>query len=335
MAKLEDDNAVRWKRGDTGGHVESFFLKANHRESDRAFWLKFTLYIPVGGEGAVGEVWAILFDGEAGHLAAKATYPVSDVTLRSGGVGLRVGGCSLAPGETRGELAAADGTMFRWDLRFDGARAPLRPFPFDWMYTASLPKSKSLTPSSDASYDGFVEAGDRRYEVAGWPGMQGHNWGKNHAERYAWAHCNVFEDPEGQPVDAVFEGFSAKVKLGPVVTPFLTIAMLSFRGRLLAFNRPLEWLRATTEVTYTGWTFSVRRGEHRLHGRLWTPAEQMVGLTYYNPTGDYTHCLNSKIASAELVLSRGEETLARLFSPRKAALEVTVREPDHPVKMVL
>lgn len=335
MALQEHDNAVRWRREDRGGHVESFFLKANDPASDRAFWLKFTLLAPVGGRDAVGEVWAILFDGQAGHLAAKTSLPAEALVLGPGGVGITLGDCVFAPGETRGLLRGQDGTVFRWDLRFDGGRAPLRPFPYPWMYTAPFPKSKSLTPTSDTRYEGTVEAGDRRFEVRGWPGMQGHNWGRSHAERYAWAHCNVFTDPEGRPVDAVFEGFSARIRLGPVTTPFLTACLLSHGGRTYAFHRPVEWLRATTRVTYTSWDFTARRGEHRLVGSLYTSAEQMVGLTYHNPTGDHTHCLNSKIASAELRLLRGEDTVLRLVSARKAALEVTVREPDHPVRMVL
>lgn len=335
MAELPQDNAVRFRSDDRGGHVESFFLKANDPGSDRAFWLKFTIYAPVGGEGAVGEVWAILFDRQAGHRAGKLTLPVSELALGPWGVGLDIGPCVFRPGESRGVLTGVEGEEIRWDLRWDGDRAPLRPFPYDWMYTAPFPKSKSLTPTSDTAYEGTITAGGWRFEVKGWPGMQGHNWGKNHAERYAWAHCNVFEDPEGRPVEAMFEGFSARIKLGPVTTPFLTACVLRHGGETWAFNRPVEWLRASTEVAYTSWDFAVRRGELRLLGSLWTPADQMVGLTYRNPTGDHTHCLNSKIASADLRLLRGEETILRLRSARKAALEVTVREPDHPVKMVL
>ncbi|MDY0004979.1 MAG: hypothetical protein RBU30_27010, partial [Polyangia bacterium] len=105
--------------------------------------------------------------------------------------------------------------------------------------------------------------------------------------------------------------------------------------RTYEFNRPIEWLRASTRVTYTSWSFTARRGQYILVGNLYTPAEQMVGLTYHNPSGGHAHCLNSKIASAELRLTRGDETLLELRSARKAALEVTVLEPEHPVRMVL
>ncbi|MDY0002529.1 MAG: hypothetical protein RBU30_14635, partial [Polyangia bacterium] len=211
--------------------MESFFLKANDPASDRAFWLKFTILAPVGGREAVGEVWAILFDGHKEQRAAKETFPVEALALGPGGVGITLGECEFGPGRSRGRLRGKDGTVFRWDLRFDGERAPLKPFPYAWMYTAPFPKSKSLTPTSDTRFEGFVEAGELRFEVASWPGMQGHNWGKSHAERYAWAHCNVFADPDGRAVDAVFEGFSARIRLGPVVTPFLTACLLTHGGR--------------------------------------------------------------------------------------------------------
>ncbi len=338
MAARLHDNAVRWRPEDDKGHVESFFLKANDPGTDRAFWLKFTLYAPLGstgGEGAEAEVWAILFDGQAGNRAVKQSFPLSELEVGDGGVGLSVGGCRFAPGHTEGTLHDTEGRTFSWALGFDGDREPLHPLPYEWMYTAPFPKSKLLTPTSNTRYQGHVEAGERRFDVTGWPGMQGHNWGRLHAERYAWGHCNLFVDEQDQPVEAVFEGFSGKIKLGPMQTPFLTSVVLAVRGKTYEFIHPAGWFRNSTTVEYTGWDFVCRRGPHRLLGSLWTSADQMVGLTYRNPAGDHTHCLNSKIAHAELRLVERGETLLRLRSPGKAALEVTVREPEHGVRMVL
>lgn len=336
MAERLHDNAVRWQRGDGKGHVESFFLKANDPDGDRAFWLKFTIYAPVTGEGTVGEVWAILFDRDEGHRAAKATFPIEQLTLGVDNVGVSVADCELVPGHTHGSIRDAAGMEFRWNLDFEGDRRPLRPLPYEWMYTAeAFPKSKTLTPTSDTRYDGYVQAGDRRLEVEAWPGMQGHNWQRAHAERYAWGHCNVFVDPEGNPVDAVFEGVSTKLKIGPVVTPYLTLAMLVHEGRVYAFNQAVNLVRNRCELDYESWDFVCQHGPYRLLGSLWTTKDQMVGLTYHNPQGEPAHCLNSKIAHCEMRLVERGETVLRMRSPGKAALEVTVKEPDHGVKMYL
>ena len=49
------DNLVRWTRG-RAGHVESFFLKANHPSRPLAIWLKFTIFSPKGNpDDAVAE----------------------------------------------------------------------------------------------------------------------------------------------------------------------------------------------------------------------------------------------------------------------------------------
>lgn len=328
------DYAVRWDPNDRGGHVESFFLKANDPDTDRALWLKLTIYSPLGGVPTVGEAWAVIFDGDEGHVAAKETYPIADMSPGPGGVGLALKECSLDPGHTTGLVHTPDGAELRWDLEYDATRSPLYLLPMEWMYTAPFPKFKTLTPTADSRFQGFIEVGDRRFEVTDWPGMQGHNWGRAHAERYAWAHCNVFDDPgDSSHEGAIFEGFSARIKLGPITTPFLTLVKLVHRGITYDFTDVMCWLRASSQLDHTAWDFVCVKGRQRLIGSLWTTPDRMVGLTYRNPNGDITHCLNSKIAHCELRLMEDGASRIRLRSTAKAALEVAVKETDHPVKM--
>ena len=56
-------------------------------------------------------------------------------------------------------------------------------------------------------------------------------------------------------------------------------------------------------------------------------------MPYDNPPGGRKTCLNSKIAHCELRLLEDGATRIRLRSHAKAALEVAVKETDHPVKM--
>ena len=69
------------------------------------------------------------------------------------------------------------------------------------MYRAALPRTKLESPQPDAVFTGWIEAGGRRTEVAGWRGMVGHNWGSEHAERWVWLHAVGFEEAPGAWLD--------------------------------------------------------------------------------------------------------------------------------------
>lgn len=66
-----DWNACRYQPGQTAGHYESYFVRANHPRRALAFWIRYTIFAPHGRPAdAVGQLWAIWFDGESGQLAA-------------------------------------------------------------------------------------------------------------------------------------------------------------------------------------------------------------------------------------------------------------------------
>ena len=71
---------VNWTRyhSQPGGHYESFFQRANHPTRLLAFWIRYTIFSPKGHpEKAVGELWAIYFNGETGHhIAVKKVVPL-------------------------------------------------------------------------------------------------------------------------------------------------------------------------------------------------------------------------------------------------------------------
>ena len=64
-------NSCRFDSSDTGGHYESYFQRANHPIRPFAFWIRYTIFSPKGRKGAaMGELWGIYFDGEAGQITA-------------------------------------------------------------------------------------------------------------------------------------------------------------------------------------------------------------------------------------------------------------------------
>lgn len=329
MTPEQSANRLRLKPGSPAGHAESYFLKANDPDGSRAVWLKFTFLWPAGKpEQALAEVWAIVFDRQTGrNRAAKESMSFAAARATNDPFRIEVGGSLLETGRTRGALMSGSEPI-SWDLRFTTSSSLHRPLPFDWMYRAKVPRQKLVTPYPDERFDGVVTVGDRTIELAGWPGMQGHNWGSEHTYAYAWCHCNVLGAP------GFFEGFSGRVKLGPVKTPWLTLATLAIDGRRIHFDGFSQMLSREVQVGRYFWKFVLRKDGARLEGEVVAERDDMMGLTYENPGGPLTYCLNSKLARLALVLEEPGSPPRRLES-RCAALELGTRDPSHGVRMVL
>ena len=65
MMERAVSNRCRYLEADPGGHYESYFQRATHRERPLAFWVCYAVLCPKGRPvDAVDELWAIYFDGE-------------------------------------------------------------------------------------------------------------------------------------------------------------------------------------------------------------------------------------------------------------------------------
>jgi hypothetical protein len=229
----------------------------------------------------------------------------------------------------------------QFDLALDVRdRAPFVPFPYDALYRGAFPKTKTVTPIFDARATGEIlvepaRGSSRRWEVRDWPAMQGHNWGVGHADLYAWGHCNQWNEPEGR--DLVFEGFSAKVKIGPrwspLITPLVTLVGVRHRGVRYEARVVQELARSKGRIDrLRRWVFAARQADAEIDGELELHEDDTVGLYYPNPTGEMTYCLNSKIARARLRLSRpGRAPL--VVTSHAAALEIATKDATHGIRM--
>ncbi len=329
----ERDNFVRWNPASRLGHVESFFVKANHPSLPQALWLKWTIFAPQDRpEEAVGEAWAVFFDASKNQrVALKQVFAAAECSWGRERFAVAVGPCQLGPGISVGSLASG-GHSIRWDLSFRCDSSSLRLLPHQFLYDAPLPRSKLVSPYPDARFSGRFEVDGQELEIESWPGMQGHNWGREHAHHYAWAHCNLFED---EP-EAVFEGVSSQLRLGPFTSPFLSLFCLRFRGQTLLFNRLQHAARHQTRVEGLCWGFQADSPLWQLCGELEAERSETVGLCYENPDHAMTYCLNSKLARGRMELRRragsGWEPHAVLHS-RAVALEIGTRDACHGVQM--
>lgn len=346
-----DWNAARFdpSRAPGAGHVESWFLKLNDRAGRRALWLKATILSPVVNPGrsaaagnpgaavaasgnpghAVAEAWAIAFDRDSTHVAVKETFPCADARFSHAGLDVVVGTLRLTEGTIAGTLAHAGHTI-AFDLGFTPGAPPLVPFPSTAMYTAAVPKSKLVSPHPDSRFSGSYTVDGAAVEVADWRGMQGHNWGRGHAELYAWGHCNQWD----QEPDFVLEAVSARVKVGPVLAPLTTLVCVRHRGVRYEWNRPLDLARSRGDIGRRRWTFRAASDVGRIEGELVGATEDFVGLYYPNPDGAMTYCLNTKLAHARVLFEpRGRAPMT--LTSRTAALEIGTRDPDHGIRMAV
>ncbi|MCA9587896.1 MAG: hypothetical protein KC657_21380 [Myxococcales bacterium] len=318
-------NGVRYRAGGKR-HVESYFIKLNDPQGMRALWLKATILARPGAE-PVAEAWAVSFDRERGHVGVKEVQPFARARFSSHAMDLAVRDVTFDEGRLRGAVASA-GHAITFDLHFDSLQAPLAPLPAA-LYRGPFPSSKLVSPHPHARFTGSYEVDGVRTAVDGWLGMQGHNWGKGHAFHYGWGHCNQWDDGE----DVVFEGVTARVKVGPALTPPTTVIAVVVRGVRYLLNTPRALLGARGDVDTRRWAFRGEGRGARVEGELSADVEDFAGLLYENPVGPPTYCLNSKIARGRLRVEIDGRPPIELTT-RSAALEIGTREGPCGVTMV-
>lgn len=314
------------------GHVESYFFKGNDLENNRAFWIKFTIFSPLSGD-PLGEVWAILFDQKnCTVLGAKESYPLSSCVLAKGKP-IQMGNSWFTSERSEGIVATKTGEKIQWNLNFSCEIEPLALFPLRLMYLLPLPRSKTVTPYPDLVFSGTITSPLGVWTLEKVRGCQGHNWGKEHAYSYAWTHCNLFTRKEG----IVYEGLSARVRIGKKIAPPLSLGALILPGGNTLYFRGLKALRSKEiEYDFTSYRFTLPGEHYILEGEAKLSPALAAGLTYYNPDGEKGYCLNSKTAELTIRLRNREgRTVEEFFSPAGAALEILTRDSEHPVRMIL
>ena len=159
-------------------------------------------------------------------------------------------------------------TRASWSLRFDGDSRPCQYLPVDWLYEAPLPRTKFVAPFPNAVFEGTVEVDGETIEVAGWPGMIGHNWGTEHAERWIWLEGTGFADSP----DTWFDAGAARIKLGRRTSPWVPSGFLSLDGVRHRLGG-LGAIRASQiEETPTGCTFLLPGRDIVVRGRVEAPS---------------------------------------------------------------
>jgi len=294
----------------------------------RPFMHKLTtdeLTVPAGGWIAVGHLRGYAAETDArsddGAPPDSGSWPESDA--REGSDADR-DGASLTPGRAQGACGPA-----RWSLRFVSKEPELRHLPWRWLYRAPLPRTKLTSPAPSATFDGSLEvAGQGAIELSGWPGMVGHNWGSEHAERWIWLHGILFEDAPEAWLDVAL----GRVKVAGRMTPWVANGALALDGRRYRVGG-LSARGLRVAETPTGCVLTLP-GEDGLtiEARLRVPPGAAAGWRYADPGHGEHDVINCSVAELELSVRRpGAGATRVLRTAHGAAYELGMRERDHGV----
>jgi hypothetical protein len=309
-----DWNGARWKQGDPGGHYESWFLRGN--AGDRAFWIRYTLFSPKGrAEQTVGELWAIWFERGGSIVAVKSELPVAKVSVAADRLAVRIGDAALDAASARGS-ASANGHTIAWDLQFSGDTPPLLLMPRR-MYQLPLPRAKTVVPRPLAQFVGTITVDGKPQVIDSWLGSQNHNWGSRHTDRYAWGQVAGFDEAP----DAFLECSTARLKLGPIMTPPLSVAALRLGDEVLSWTGLVYAARALGAYAPYQWHLETTGKHGAIDMRMSADPSEFVALRYPNPPGGTKICLNSKLAHCEITVRRPNLPPLVLRSSR-AAFEI-------------
>lgn len=305
------------------GHYESFYIKTCEPGGGRGIWIRHTVHKRPGAEPN-GSIWFCLFDREAdGPRATKVTVPAAQLSTPPGSW-IRVADAEVGPGRAEGSVDT-EALSASWSLSFDGDSEPCKYLPADWLYEAPLPRTKFAAPYPNARFEGRLEIDDASVELSGWPGMIGHNWGSEHAERWVWLEGTGFEGDAG----TFFDAGAARVKLGSRVSPWIPSGMLMLDGERHRLGGLGAIRSARIEETPTACEFLLPGKDIVVRGRVSAPAKDFVGWVYADPKGPEHHTVNCSVSDLELSVERPGQPPRQLSLAAGAAYEFGMRETDH------
>jgi hypothetical protein len=313
--------------GQGSGHYESLYIKTARPGGGQAVWIRHTVH-KRPGEDPTASLWLTLFDADArGPRATKATFPADELEAPDGAY-IRIDDAVLEPGRAIGSIDSTD-LEANWSLAFDDPNEAFHHLPYDRLYGAPLPRTKLLSPYPSARFEGALTVGGEQIDLDGWPGMVGHNWGAEHAERWVWIQGS---DLAGQE-DSYLDMAAGRIKVGPLTTPWVANGMLRLDGeehRLGGFDRILS---GKIDEGPTSCAFELGGSGVKVRGRVSSEPRNFVAWIYADPKGPEHNTLNCSISDLELEVERKGHEPERLEVSGAAAYEIGMRDTDHGIPL--
>lgn len=302
-------------------HYESMYLTASHPTEASAFWIRYTVSKPAGGD-VTASVWFTQFRPD-GVRAGKVTLPI---------------GVQPAIGMTIDDVGSVDATGARgaietptltasWNLTFHDGAEPMTHLRRHWMYVSPIPKTKSTSPHPDLRLSGTITLDGETVQLDGWRGMLGHNWGSEHALRWVWLRGAGFAEDPTAWLDVVI----GRIKIGPVTLPWFSNGLINLDGVRHrvggAYTLPSVTERAD------GADISLHAPGLQLEAALTAPLERSVGWEYADPAGDTHQVRNCSTAGMTLTVTERSGATRTLTSEHGCVYELGTHEHDPAVTM--
>jgi hypothetical protein len=293
----EQDNVPR-AQGRPGTY-EVWFLTFTDRSSGTGYWIRSTVRTGTSGEGSAG-VWFARFDRADPSRTLGINRVTDESKVAPEGFDVEIGGSVMHSGAASGALEGG-GHRATWDLEYRTGDPTYRLLP-DALYRGRLASTKPFSPNPDTRITGTITVDDEAVEIREAPAQQGHLFGSRHAERWAWAHCSDFID-----AGAAVQALSAKGRLGPFTTPYVTFVGVRWEGRWIRLAK----LGRRPDFELGTWRVDLESRQYRLTGRIEAPARDLIRARYQDPDGRPRFCHHTGVASCRLAL----------FERRAGALE--------------
>lgn len=329
----QSDNHIRW--AGQPGHYEVWYLTGNHRDSDTGYWIRYTLESPLPGHGdPYAQLWFAFFDARDpdNNIAFNRKYHIAELAAHMEPFAVTIAGSEFTHQSARGSLQSGDKTgdhRVSWDLRWQPSAETHRHLPSLMYQRGGLGETTVLAPNLDVAASGVIRCDDRTFELRDQPFGQTHLWGTKHAHKWAWGHCNAFDDRPG----AAFEILSVCLKRAGHVLPPLTIFTLYLDGKAHRFNEFHHTPITRSRTRTARFAFSATGLRTRIEGEFTCRPDDMVVAPYVDPDGEPSFCANTEVADLHiLVYERSGFTswreVADLRASRRGHFELGQRERD-------
>ncbi len=170
---------------------------------------------------------------------------------------------------------------------------------------ARRPRRASTAPSR--SPDGAA------IELGGWPGMVGHNWGSEHAERWIWLHGIGFAEAP----DAWLDVALGRLLIAGRMTPWVANGVLCLDGRRHRLGGlGARGLSVQESAAGAHAPDSPGGAACRCALRVESPAGSAAGWRYADPDGGEHDVVNCSVAALELTVHDARQRRSRTPAQR-------------------
>lgn len=295
-ASREQRNRMRWKPGSRGTY-EGWYVCFNDPAAGRGWWIRYSLLAPSDGSaGPRSQVWFMRTDRARAprNRAVRSTHPTSALSASSSPFRLSIADSELRPDGCRGFAGDESGEV-SWDLTWESRLPAVTPTP-EWGARVATCYAE---PHPLLQVSGWIEEDGARQSVQGLLGEQAHVFGARHSTRWHWAECKHLGGES-----RAFVGVAAWPSLPGGERSVTSLYLDLGPGRRLLRNRTIDLFRPRTAHDPAGWRFDGIYGDTRLVGSVTPRPEDLIGVTYHDPSGRPVFCYHSELADIELELSR-------------------------------